>query len=79
MLAQGAYQVDSASERIKLGLERARTSGKRVGRPPALTVEQMEQCRRMAEEGASLRQIARVFECSPTNVSKVLDREPQST
>ena len=79
MLAQGAYQVDSASERIKLGLERARTSGKRVGRPPALTVEQMEQCRRMAEEGASLRQIARVFECSPTTVSKVLDQKPQST
>ena len=73
MLAQGAYQVDSASERIKLGLERARAGGKRVGRPPALTVEQMEQCRRMAEEGASLRQIARVFECSPMTVSKVLD------
>ena len=79
MLAQGAYQVDSASERIKLGLERARTSGKRVGRPPALTVEKVEQCRRMAEEGASLRQIARVFECSPTTVSKVLDQKPQST
>ena len=79
MLAQGAYQVDSASERIKLGLERARSSGKRVGRPPALTVEKVEQCRRMAEEGASLRQIARVFECSPTTVSKVLDQKPQST
>ena len=34
MLAQDAYQVDSASERIKLGLDRARASGKRVGRPP---------------------------------------------
>ncbi len=79
MLAQGACQVDSASERIKLGLERARSSGKRVGRPPALTVEKVEQCRRMAEEGASLRQIARVFECSPTTVSKVLDQKPQST
>ena len=28
MLAQGACQVDSASERIKLGLERARVGGK---------------------------------------------------
>ena len=36
MLAKGAYQVDSASERIKLGLDRARdrASGKRVDRPP---------------------------------------------
>ena len=31
MLAQGAYQVDSASERIKLGLDRARAEGKRWG------------------------------------------------
>ena len=42
MLAQGAYQVDSASERIRLGLDRARASGKRVGRPPALSHEQVE-------------------------------------
>ena len=47
MLAQGAYQVDSASERIRLGLDRARASGKRVGRPPALSHEQVEQCRHM--------------------------------
>ena len=31
MLAQGAYQVDSASERIKLGLARARGNGKKLG------------------------------------------------
>ena len=43
MLAQGAYQVDSASERIKLGLERARGNGKKVGRPPALTPQQVDQ------------------------------------
>ena len=40
MLTQGAYQVDSASERIKLGLDRARSGGKQIGRPPALTLEQ---------------------------------------
>ena len=59
MLAQGAYQVDSTSERIRLGLERARAEGKRVGRPPALTPEQVAQCRRMTEGGAGLRHIAR--------------------
>ena len=72
MLAQGAYQVDSASERIKLGLERARAEGKRVGRPPALSGEQLEQCRRMDAEGAGLRQIARVLGCSPATVKKAL-------
>ena len=60
MLAQDAYQVDSASERIGLGLDRARAGGKKVGHPPALTQEQVEQCRRMADEGSGLRHIARV-------------------
>ena len=58
MLAQGAYQVDSTSERIRLGLDQARAGGKRLGRPPALTPEQVAQCRRMTEEGAGLRHIA---------------------
>ena len=72
MLTQGAYQVDSTSERIKLGLDQARAGGKRLGRPPALTPEQAEQCRRMTEEGAGVRRIARVMQCSPATVKKVL-------
>ena len=73
MLAQGAYQVDSAIERIKLGLERARGNGKKVGRPPALNPDQIEHCRRMADEGSGLRHIARVMTCSPATVKKALD------
>ena len=72
MLAQGAYQVDSASERIRLGLGWARASGRRVSCPPALSPEQLEQCRRMAGEGAGLRQIARVMGRSPATATKVL-------
>ena len=72
MLAQGSHQVDSASEGIKLGLERARAEGKRVGRPPVLTGEQLEQCWRLAVEGAGLRQIARVLGCSLATVKKAL-------
>ena len=73
MLAQGAYQVDAASERIKLGLDRARAGGRQVGRPPALTQDQVDQCRRMADEGAGLWQIARVIQCSPATVKKAWD------
>ena len=76
MLAQDAYQVDSASERIKLGLERARGNEKKVGRPPALTPDQIEQCRRMADEGSGLRHIARVMTCSPATVRKALATMP---
>ena len=78
MLAQGAYQVESASERIRMGLERARAGGKRIGRPPALSPEQIQQCRRMAEEGASQRQISRVLNCSPSTVKKVLEASRNS-
>ena len=63
---------DPASERILMGLDRARASGKRVGPPLALSHEQAEQCRRMAGEGADLRQIARVMSCSPVTVKRVL-------
>lgn len=46
MLARGAYQVESTSERIKAGLERARAEGRKPGRPPMLIPEQARECRR---------------------------------
>ena len=47
--------MDSACELTKLGLDRVRSGGKRIERPPALTTEMVEQCRRMADESAALR------------------------
>ena len=64
--------MDSASELIKLGLERARAEGKWVGRPPALSGEKLKQSRRMAEVEAGQRHIARVLGCSPATVKKAL-------
>ena len=37
-----------------------------------MTPEQVEQCRRMADEGSGLRHIARVMTCSPATVKKAL-------
>ena len=37
-----------------------------------------DQCRRMAEEGAGLRQIARVLKCSPATVRKALASNTQA-
>ena len=75
MLALGAYQVDATSERIRDGQARARGEGRRIGRHPALSTEQMEQCRRMSDEGAGIRHIARVMQCSPATVKKALSPE----
>ena len=47
MMANGAYQADSTSERIKVGQERAKAEGRLPGRPPALSPDQVNECKRM--------------------------------
>ena len=42
--------------------------GRTMNRPGWRSPEQVEQCRRMGEEGAGLRQIDRVLKCSPATV-----------
>jgi putative DNA-invertase from lambdoid prophage Rac len=61
--------------RTREGLERARQQGKALGPPRKISANQAETMRRMREEGASLRRIAEVFECSPSTVLRVLKRE----
>ena len=63
--------MDSTSERIKAGPGPGPGWRETAG-TPALTPEQVAQCRRMAEEGAGLRHIARVMQCSPATVRKAL-------
>ena len=76
MLAQGAYQVESTSERIKAGLDRARAEGRTPGRPPALTAEQLEECRRMYAETPSIRRVARIMKVSQGTVKRALELDP---
>ena len=73
MLAQGAYQVESTSERIKAGLERAIAEGRRPGRPPALTPEQVQECRRMYADTPSIRRVARIMKVSQGTVKRALE------
>ena len=77
MLAQGAYQVESTSERIKAGLDRARAEGRRPGRPLALTPEQVEECRRMYAETPSIRRVARIMKVSQGTVKRALELYPE--
>ena len=73
MLAQGAYQVESTSERIKAGLERAKAEGRKTGRPPALTPEQVQECRRMYADTPSIRRAARIMKVSQGTVKRALE------
>ena len=78
MMANGAYQVDATSERVKAGLDRARAEGKRLGRPRALTREQVQECQRMYAETPSIRRVARILGVSQGTMKRTLnfDTEP---
>ena len=68
-------ELQSVKRRTKEGLERAREQGKVLGPPRKFRPHQVETMRRMREGGASLRRIAAPFECSPSTVMRVLQRE----
>jgi putative DNA-invertase from lambdoid prophage Rac len=68
-------ELQSVKRRTREGLERARQQGKVLGPPRKITDNQAETMHRMRQEGASLRRIAEVFECSPSTVLRVLRRE----
>ena len=70
MLAQGAYQMDSASERIKFGLGMGRAGGKRICRPVGVDPRAGRSV--PTDEWAGLRPIHRVMHCSPVPVRKSL-------
>ncbi len=68
-------ELESIKRRTREGLERARQQGKTLGPPRKFNEGQVTTMRRMREGGASLRRIAGDFECSPSTVLRVLQRE----
>ena len=59
LLNQGDYLLRSTAERIRVGQDRARAEGKRIGRPPAMTAEQVRQAAELLGSGHSLTSVAR--------------------
>ena len=72
MLAQGAYQRESTGERIKAGQDRARAEGRPPGRPPALTPDQVNECKRMFAEDPSVSRVARIMKISWSTANKAI-------
>ena len=71
-MANGAYQADSTSERIRVGQERAKAEGRPPGRPPALSSDQVNECKRMFAENPSVRRVARIMKVSWSTASKAI-------
>ena len=77
-MTNGAYHVDATSERVKAGLDRAKAEGKRLGRPRALTRDQVQECQRMYAETPSIRRVARILGVAQGTAKRALnfDKEP---
>ena len=72
MIANGAYQADSTSERIKVGQERAKAEWRTPGRPPALSPDQVNECGRMFAENPSVSRVARIMKISWSTANKAI-------
>jgi putative DNA-invertase from lambdoid prophage Rac len=59
--AVAEFKRDLLIERTQSGLKRARSQGKRLGRPPVLTAEQLSQIVAKRRAGASLGALAKEF------------------
>ena len=65
------FERDLLIERTQSGLARAKASGKRLGRPPALSSKQLSMVNERRCEGASLATIAKEFEVSRSVIHRV--------
>lgn len=62
------------TRRTREGVARARREGKRFGRPPALTPDQIAKARRMRVLlGCTHRELARVFGCGQSTIRRAMD------
>lgn len=61
MGAMAQFERDLIRERTKAGLEAARKAGRRIGRPRALTGDQVKKARLLIENGESPASVARAF------------------
>ena len=57
------FERSLIQERVKAGLQRAKTQGKRLGRPPVPTI-QIEMIKRLRTEGQSYKKIAKRMDLS---------------
>ena len=64
------FERSMISERVKAGLARARSNGKRLGRPRA--VVDVREVRRLKAQGLSLRAVGQQVGLSRTTVMKIL-------
>lgn len=71
--AVAQFERDLLIERTQSGLARAKASGKPLGRPSALSVDQQAEVREKLQNGETISAIARQFETSRQTIMRVRD------
>lgn len=71
MAALAEFEKNIIRERVLSGMERARSQGKVFGRPPKIF--RRDKVKEMAEQGISIRSIARDLKVDPKTVRKILN------
>lgn len=79
MAAIAEFERHLISERTKAGMRAARSTGKSVGRPARIAGEQMPEILSLREEGASLQEIADLYETTSTTIARTLKRAERAT
>jgi DNA invertase Pin-like site-specific DNA recombinase len=72
--ALAQYERALTRERVMAGLAAARRRGRRGGRPPALSTEQVEQITRALDGGASKASVCRSFKVPRSTLIDTLKR-----
>lgn len=67
------YERALIRERTCAGIDAARSAGRRIGRPPALTDEQRTLARRLRAQGEGVATIARILAVSPSTVRRTVN------
>lgn len=74
MSALAEFERRTLSQRTREGLAAARERGKRLGRPPVLTQEQLREAGARLRAGETRRAVAADFEVAPWTLSRALIR-----
>lgn len=69
------FERDTLSQRTKEGLAAARLRGKRLGRPPKLSLKQLNSARTRIAKGASIARVARDYDVAAWTLSRALRRD----
>jgi putative DNA-invertase from lambdoid prophage Rac len=76
--AVAEFERDLLIERTQAGLSRAKSQGKRLGRPSSLTPAQIQDVRRKRSEGISLGELAKAYGVSRAAIQRAQRREGTS-